>query len=867
LPSLVFPEFFLELVFPELGTTVQTQLEIFMPAHYSPLLLTAVRGFCYWTGFCWAAQAIAQDAPALEEIIVTATKRPQSLQEIPLSVAAVTGDKLNETGTKDLAELTSLVPNIHFTQTGLSTQLRIRGIGSDNSPGFEQSVGVYKDGIFHGRAPLFRAPVFDMDRIEVVRGPQSTLFGKNSNAGALDLITARPTDALTGSLTASYEAEFGAAEITSVVSGPLTDTLRARVALRKADDPGYFENTFKGTDEPDQDISSGRFSFEWDANEDVLVRYAGEYNAFDVLGRPIEITQDLPNGLGANYSAILASLGQPALDSQQDYKRQTNDPEFSNNTSKSHTLTVEWDLEGYTFTSLTGGVFYDYDENCDCDFTAASIIDLALAEDYSQYSQEMRISSPQGKKVEWLAGVFLQTYEQNFNDFLKLPSDSLIVGAVGAATASATYEAVVAGAAANIAQAQNIPLEQARALAEQNPQVVATANATAQGAAQAVVADFGDSGVTRQFNQQSNLQAVFGQATWNIADNFRFILGGRYSNETKLGTKEVHTVDIVTGENQPINPALTANGLPSAAVIYASDTFKADTEEFMGHNVRQTRSEPAFTPLIIGQWDINDTNSAYLSWTTGFKAGGFDPRSNRVTAFEFEEEKARAIELGYKATVFENRGEINLALFRTDYENLQVSQFDGAVGFNVGNAKDTRVQGLEIDGRVSLSRHLQANYGLSLLDFEYQNFKNGNCYFGQDGVDTSGDGIEECDYSGLSGVYTPEYTINLGFDYRRDLTAKLNFAALLDSQFVAGQQVHVNLDPTGEIDAYSLVSLRLQIGGEHWHLALLGKNLLDEQVITYSANAPLSESSFGTNTFYSFVNRPRTAALEASFKF
>lgn len=786
--------------------------------------------------------AFAQQKPALEEVLVTATKRPQSIQDIPLSVTAVTGEKLDKAGIDNLADLTTLVPNIHFTQTGLSTQMRIRGIGSDNSQGFEQSVGVYVDGIFRGRAQMFRAPMFDMERVEVLRGPQSTLFGKNSIAGALDLITAKPTDELTGSLTASYDAEYGTTEITSVVSGPLTDTLKARVALRKLDDPGYIQNTFKNTDEPEQDIRSGRLGLEWTPSSDLTVNYTGEYNLMDVNGRAIEITKDDPNPLGATFSQALQSMGQPGFDGEQDGERATDAPEFSDNTMASHTLKAEWDINGYTLTSLTGAVRYNYLENCDCDFTPVSVLDLQLQENYHQYSQELRIASPTGQKVEWLGGIFMQKYEQQFSDLLKIPANSFLVGLVST-NAAKQYEQLLLS--------MSVP--------------AATAAAQANGLRPVIANGFGNTGIARQFEQESQAQAIFGQATINITDDFRFILGGRYTTETKVGDKELHTVNLSTGANY--NPATSPLPAPfQAPWLYASPSFKVATGEAGGHKVSKNRNEAAFNPLVIAQWDINNDISSYISYTTGFKAGGFDPRSNQPVSFEFDEEKATAYEAGLKTTLWE-RADVNLAIFRTDYENLQVSQFDGAVGFNVGNAKETRVQGIELDGRVAITNSLMATYGLSLLDFEYLDFKNGNCYFGQMGVDNNGDGIKECDYSGQTGVYAPDYTFNLGFDYRRPITSSLEFAAIADAQFVDGHQVHVNLDPQGEIDAYTMLTLRLQIGGEHWHAALLGKNLLDEDVITYSANAPLSENNFKTNTYYSFVNRPRTVALEAAFKF
>ncbi|BCD96090.1 TonB-dependent receptor [Marinagarivorans cellulosilyticus] len=811
--------------------------------------------------------AIAQDAPALEEVLVTATKREQSLQEIPLSVAAVTGEKLNDTGTKTLADLTTLVPNIHFTQTGLSTQMRIRGIGSDNSQGFEQSVGVYSDGIFRGRAQLFRAPMFDMERVEVMRGPQSTLFGKNSIAGALDLITAKPTEELTGYLTGSYETEFGAKELTTVVSGPLTDTLRGRIALRKLDDPGYFENTFKGTDEPEQDVTSGRISLEWEPNDQTRILYIGEKSEFDTLGRPIEITKDSPSvippstpGLGVfngfTYQQILPALGQPTFDAQQDYKRQTNDAEFSENNTSSHTLQMEWDVNGYTITSLTGGVGYDYKENCDCDFTAANIFNLGMEEDYSQYSQEIRIASPLGKTFDWIGGVFFQSYNQNFSDLLRVPGNStesaensILPGLVAGATPLAAYEKQYQ-ASLEAGRDEALARMDAQSAADQVTALIPV-----------TTAEFANTGVQRNFEQDSRAQAIFGQVTWNINTDFRMILGGRYTSETKKGQKAVQIMDLATNDVYSSEGVALPPGLLPPA-LYASDSFKVNA-----HDISNVRSESAFTPLVIGQWDINEDTSAYASYTKGFKAGGFDPRSNTPFAFEFDEEKATAYELGFKTTTWQDRNEINVALYLTDYEDLQISQFDGAVSFNVGNAKETRVQGLEVDGRVAISNHLVASYGLSLLDFEYKDFQNGNCYFGQAGQDTNSDGIKECDYTGKSGVYTPDYTVNFGFDYRRNLNSALEFAAILDGQFVDGHQVHVNLDPAGEIDAYTMLGLRLQIGGEHWSAAILGKNLLDEAVLTYSANAPLAESTFATNTFYSFVNRPRTVALEASFKF
>lgn len=146
---------------------------------------------------------------ALEEIVVTAQKREESLMDVPISVNAVSGEKMAEAGITELEGMTAYVPNLTMNQTGIGTVIAIRGISSGINQGFEQSVGQYVDGVYYGRAQLARAPFMDLDRVEVLRGPQSILFGKNSIAGAISMHTARPSEEFEGSITALYEPDHG----------------------------------------------------------------------------------------------------------------------------------------------------------------------------------------------------------------------------------------------------------------------------------------------------------------------------------------------------------------------------------------------------------------------------------------------------------------------------------------------------------------------------------------------------------------------------------------------------------------------------------------------------------------------------------
>jgi len=143
-------------------------------------------------------------APALEEVLVTATLRTESLQDVPVSVNAVSGEKMQEAGIDKIEDLQAYVPNLSMSETGIGTNIYIRGIGSGINPGFEQSVGMYFDGVSYSRAQLTRAPFLDLARVEVLRGPQNILYGKNSIAGALSLISARPGDEQEGSLSVLY---------------------------------------------------------------------------------------------------------------------------------------------------------------------------------------------------------------------------------------------------------------------------------------------------------------------------------------------------------------------------------------------------------------------------------------------------------------------------------------------------------------------------------------------------------------------------------------------------------------------------------------------------------------------------------------
>ncbi|WP_299976398.1 TonB-dependent receptor [uncultured Pseudoteredinibacter sp.] len=755
---------------------------------------------------------------ALEEVVVTAQKREQSLMDVPISVNAVAGEKMNEAGISTLEDMTAYVPNLTFNQTGIGTIVGIRGISSGINQGFEQSVGQYVDGIYYGRAQLTRAPMFDMERVEILRGPQSILFGKNSIAGAVSMTTAKPTDDFEGSVTALYEPDHGERDMKLVLSGPLTENLSGRVAVLNRLIDGYYENTTFNRDESKEDVSVFRGSLRWDASDDLTVNLKAEKSSFDTKGRFLEIV----NQVGATpYGAVLGALtgGAYQLDDKQDFRRQSNG-DFSNNETENLTLNIEYAIGDITMNAITGYNAYEYQEDCDCDFVGATIFTAQSAEDFDQISQEIRFTSPGGETVDWIAGAFWQSTDLAFNDSITIPTNSLF--GIG-------------------------PL--------------------------ATFAPLRGTATQRTFNQESDLWSVFAQATWNINDEFRLNLGARYTSEDKEASRRQYHVDASGTDVGANNPLL--NALYGAFLIEPYDTISGD------------RDEGAFTPLITAQWDVNADTMLYATWTTGFKGGGFDVRSNGhpdpsyvgavhprtgqqvVGVFEYEEEKATSIELGGKFTLAEGAAELNVALFRTEYEDLQTSQFDGTLGFNVTNAGEATSQGIEMDGRWLLSEGLTLTGSAAYLDFEYDSFPNGQCAFGIESNSATHPGL--CDFSGERREFTPELQGTLSLDHVMPIGEDFELHSTLDLIYSDEYFASPTLDQNLVQEAYTKVNLRVGFGAAdgQWEVALVGKNLTDEDVVTFGNVAPLSTTLTGGAgaAYYAFFDRPRSVAVQGTLRF
>jgi len=779
-----------------------------------------------------AAQAAPVEAApsALEEIVVSATKREESMQRVPVSVNAVSGDQLKQSGVVRLQD--AQLPGLTVQEGGLGNSLFIRGIGSGINPGFEQSAGTYVDGIYRGRGQQSRAPLLDVARVELLRGPQTTLFGKNSVAGAINVTSAKPTDTFESYITGMYDFELEETQFEGAVSGPLSDRVRGRVSGRVLSADGFVENLTSGSGEPSRDDYGVRGQLAFDVTENLTATVKAELSEFNKEGRNLEVYNERPAAAGPftglTYSQILAAMGADpsVLNNTLDYKR-SGGTETSDNTSEEYALTLDWRLGDNTLTSITGFSTYSFDELCDCDFTAANIFNVGSSEDFDQFSQEIRFASPQGNTLDYIVGAYFEDTTLEYRDSILVNSTSLLVPLINAGSP---------GAGSMIA----------------------------------------NTGTPRLFEQDEQGYSAFARLTWNATDALHLNFGARLAYEEKDASRDLA---ITTIDGAP----LTGPQALFAPVVYAQ-VFNV-----RAHSLSDSRDGWKTMPSFSAQYDLSEDVMGYVSYVQGFKSGGFDGRSNNPTAppatvcsvpgtpagcipasgvgsFEFEDEDSQSYEAGLKSRFAEGRAELNLAYYFTDFKDLQVSTFDGVLGYNVSNAGAAEIQGVEVDGRWKIVDSLMLRGSVAWTDFEYKEFF-GQCYVGQ--AADAPDGSRNCDYAGKTNMFIPDLAGTVALDWFANLGSSLQLATTLEAVYSGDYFPQATLDPVTEQEAFAKLNARIALSplDGNWEIALLGRNLTDKTVTGYAADIPLAARTFGAPSYGSFVAPPRSVALQATMRF
>lgn len=790
---------------------------------------------------------VAEAGVKLEEIVVTATKTDEMMSDVPISLSVVTGADVEKYNIQRFEDMTPYVPNFQLTAGGIGNVINIRGIASGNQAGFEQSVGTFIDGVFRGRGVQSRFAFLDIGSIEVLRGPQGTLFGKNTVAGALNIRSAKPTEDLTASLKVSHNIDHDETEYTGVVSGAMSDSVRGRLAVMTREmKEGWSENEFYGDDTPQTDEWAARGTIEWDVTDATVATFKLEHGDWDNAGSAAEVLEAGPLagfGIqgGLDNKANIGALD-PVLDVGSDRLFEGDLDEYS--------LNIEHYMDNYTLTAILGYSEYQFERRSDVDFTPLSLVRFDEMEEQEQSSFEFRIASDLDGDLQFITGLYYQEAD--------LLTDGLSY--IGLPTAYGLVSAGCAGAGAG-------PYASAAQQSSCGQQAAIEGMGAQPGGGAPVP------GIARYayLEQETETWAAFTQFTWSFAEDFRTILGLRYSEEEKTATQSASAVDYIS-DNRTAPPS---TGVPIAALggMLTSEALTRAFLEFTPHTLNDDvldRSEESFTWSLSGQWDVSPDTMAYATASTGFKSGGFNSFYMGTNADEaqFDEEEAITFEIGSKMSLLDGAAELNISIFRTEYDDLQVSVFSGNTTFDVKNAAEATTQGIEIDGRWQASESLLFSGSIGWTDFEYDNFTEQACTAAQfsawrevqwaGGSNPAAAGLKnsDCsaagvnDLSGETSAQTPELTATILTEYTQEL-GDLRLVYSADVIYLDEVYRQDDLDPVLLADSVTKVnaSIRLSSSDDMWEIALIGKNITDEdQDFTWGNDIPLVGGAYYAET-------------------
>ena len=840
-------------------------------------------------------------AAQLEEIIVTAQKRAQSLQDVPISMTAIDGKRMEDAGITSFAELSGFVPNLGISENAVNTIISMRGISVGANQSFEQSVGVYVDGVHYGKSRQIRTGLFDLQQVEVLRGPQGILFGKNTLAGAINVTTAEPAmgEGFSGKASLSMETDDG-----ELMEGHLnyspSDTLGFRLAVRDRKDGGYMDNAFateaNGAPSamPTTDETIWRFTTMWDPTDNVSVKFTHGESDFIRVGGPGMVTTFAPETnipasnqvmfavMGAsfpNYAADVASgeigafrdgrsTGGLALAQSLGRDMSSLEEKFEGTSTQTSDSALRIDIElenGYSLHSVTGRNKYDYEDGMDADWLPVTFVGRSDISDYSQTSQEFRIESPVDQDFSFVAGGYWSKAEQNIDRTVivdgTLGNPGLMKFITGQGNPANGTSSFLAFSKPQIAGAL---------IGSADPATIGAYLGSATGAATVNafwgvdgMAMWNQAGRVSRYEQETDTMAVFFQGTYNLSDTLSLTAGVRYTEEDKEAFAKADLTASVTGLATPNDGAFLAALQAASFGVWA-------------HDFNEKRSTDQVIPAANLQWAQSDTSKYYISYSEGFKSGGFnsvDDQNPEIAAdgtvlrttpgigFEYDDETASSIEIGGKHVLMDGAMNLNWAYFNSEYEDQQVSTFVG-LGFVVANAATSEIQGIEMDMTWQATDELRLGVAMAFLDGKYGKFDAAGCTATQAsallglGTLTSsspvtaalgcqqqflGNGAASGSAQDISGGQLgSDYSGSITADYIKPLDNGLVWFAGLDVNFTDMYYMTGDLDPIDIQEGFEKINLRTGIRGDNWDVMLFGRNITDEITASGAADVPLA---------------------------
>lgn len=762
-----------------------------------------------------AGAASAQGAGVLEEVVVVATKREQTLQEVPVAVSVVSAQTIQQAQVLDIKDLQTLVPSLRVTQlqTSANTNFVIRGFGNGaNNAGIEPSVGVFIDGVYRSRVGSALADLPKLERIEVLRGPQSTLFGKNASAGVINVVTAKPDlEGYSGSVSATL-GNWNQSIVRGDVTGPLSDSLAFSLYGSYNRRDGYFDNLENGDELNELDRWNLRGQLLWVPTDNLELRLIVDGDGLDEACCGVANLQDGPTGdvvraLGGN----LVPNDPYAYGNYFDFTP-SNDIE-----TRGASLQVDWDLDGMLLTSITAYRELDQFQNADVDFTSARLAESNASDTQIEtFTQELRLTSTGDGPLAWTAGLFYFAEDVSiegdfrYGDQFRAYADALSGGGVS------LVEAILGSFDPSVtpgtffAAGQGYPVEQAA--------------------------------------QDDDTWSVFAQGDYAVTDRLTLTLGANYTRSEKEAEVNIVSTDV-----------FSALVLPDAAAALRPLQFLPPFLNFPNSVEDGQSDDDEVTWTARLAFDLNDHVNMYVSAATGFKASSWNlSRDSRpfpadVPALEAAgllvpnlvpgtrfaaPEESTVYEFGVKAEY--PSVAYNLAVFTQEIEGFQSNVFSGT-GFNLANAGKQSVDGAEFDITWLPLDSLRLAFAVTYLDPLYDDF------VGAAGVNGP------TDLSGTRPAGIHEWSTNTSAVY--------NFA-------LAGARGYLRVEHIYEDEVQNIENVPPEIAsrevnmfnaslGLNWsngiELNLWGRNLNDDEFIQQAFPSVAQAGSFS-----GYPNQPRT---------
>jgi iron complex outermembrane recepter protein len=708
-------------------------------------------------------------------VTVSANKRDEGLQDVPLSVTVFSQEKLDLLGATNLGGIQESTPNLNFSVQSAGqnvARVTLRGIGTETLVGGgDPGVALHIDGIYVGRNSVAAADVFDVARVEVLRGPQGTLYGRNATGGSVNIITQKPQDELGGSADLTY-GNYNQLRARGVLNVPLSDNIYSRFTFFSDSHDGYIENLYpSGRDGAQKDTQGGRAQVLWDlgAGNEVLLRGyytkiggAGPGSRF--LGTDISTANGYPSGylIGASggplpppgapivadaYGLGITTTGQPIQPRPTGFHEFRKDAaEFVDQTMKGADLEVNYNLsDSILLRSISSYQTNDNEILVDADNSELPLETRQRENSASQYSQEFNLVSKADSAFQWLAGLYF--YNEELTE---------------------TFEAVTPSGLIPV----STPLP---------PGAVPGGGGIAQ---------------KRIAMHELTSYAVFGQASYDLTDKLTVTAGARHTWDQKDQFRPTGGfVDLTNGFRFQGGGALGPLPSDSGSVEFNEWSYR-----------------------LSADYALTESNLVYASFSHGYKTGGFDYNGGELSVdglVPYLPEFVDAIEIGSKNEFFNGAAVFNIAAFNYDYSDLQVFRLT-ANGPLTDNAAASTIKGLEVEMQVAPTDNLRLDAAIGYLDASYDEYT----------ID-----IPPTDFSGNRLNYAPEWTTHVGAEYtipvgQNNLIARLDWSWRDDTYF---DRANTALDTQ---EAYSLWNARIRYDMGDWFLDFFGRNIGDEKYVT-----------------------------------